>query len=111
MDCMKIRRRVDQRSVRRPGRMPDAGGSGGEKVLDGEIIRGELGNDLSAIEYQGTMADLRDLLEIRRDDHEGGAGPQGHVEEKINFRFSADINARRRILEDVKLAGKMQPAC
>ena len=38
-----------------------------------EIVAGELGDDAAAIEDQRAVADLGDLLEIGRDDEDGGA--------------------------------------
>ena len=70
----------------------------------------ELGHDPAAVEDQRAVADLRDLLEVGRDDDDRGAGGQRHVEQAVDLRLRADVDAGGRILEDVDLAGEMQPA-
>ena len=56
------------------------------------------------------MADLRDLLEIGRDDDDRRARLQRDVEQPVDFRLGADVDAGGRVLEDVDLRVEVQPA-
>ena len=88
----------------------DIGRGGGEQVFDRQIGRGELGDDAAAVEHQRAMADLGHLLEIGRDDQDRGAGLQRDVEQPVDLRLGADVDAGGRVLEDVELGRQMQPA-
>src|SRR5205085_12658931 len=59
----------------------DAGRGGGEEILDAQIIAREYRDDAPAIEHECSMADLRDLFEIRRHDENRGAAAQRDVEQ------------------------------
>src|SRR5579871_5805472 len=107
MDCMRA---FDGERGQGLLDLPDAGGGGGEQIFDGKVVRGELGHDAAAIEDEGPVANLGHFLEIRGYDDDGGTRLQGDIEETIDLGLRADIDAGRRVLEDVDLAGKMQPA-
>ena len=46
------------------------------------------------------MADALDLLEIRRDQENGEALAQRELQEMVDFRLGADVDADRRLLEN-----------
>ena len=56
------------------------------------------------------MADLRHLLEIRRDDDDRRPGLERDVEQTVDFGLGPDVDARGRVLEHVDLRVKVQPA-
>ena len=91
-------------------RVPDAGGGRGEQIFDRQVGGGEFGDDAAAVEHQRAVADLGDLLEIGRHDHDRGARLESHVEQPVDLGLGADIDAGGRILEDVDLRAEVQPA-
>src|ERR1700722_165708 len=107
MDCMSAPSEVggDDLCI-----VPDIGGGSREQIFDGEVRRGEFGDDLAAVEHQSPVTDLGPLLEIRRYDHDRSARLKSDIEQSIDLCFGADIDAGRRILEDIDLRRQMQPA-
>src|SRR5690348_1597579 len=88
MDCM--------RSLRAPlafllRRMRDAGRRRGQEIADRQAGGRELANDLTALEHQSAVTDLRHLFEIGRDQDYGGAFLQGDIEQPIDLRLGADV--------------------
>src|ERR1700733_3360005 len=110
MDCMSAPSEVGGDGGDDLCIVPDIGGGSREQIFDGEVRRGEFGDDLAAVEHQSAVTDLGHLLEIRRYDDDRSARLKSDIEQSIDLCFGADIDAGRRILEDIDLRRQMQPA-
>src|SRR4051812_17481297 len=84
-DCMDARRLVSESRSCARGGMADARRGGAEQILDRQVRSAELGHHAPAIEDDGAVADLGDLLEIGRYDDDGGAGAERYVEEAVDL--------------------------
>src|SRR5579859_3348743 len=106
MDCMSF---FGGQRGKGPLDLSDTGRSRGEQVFDGKIMRGEFGDDATAVEDERAVANLGHFLEVGGNDDDRGAGLQSDIEEAVDLGLRADIDASRRILKDIDLAGKVQP--
>src|SRR6516165_8307690 len=90
--------------------MSDVGGRFGEEIFDRQIGADEFGDDAAATEHQRAVTLLGDLLEIVRYDQNSRSRLEGNVEQPVDLRLGADVDARRRILEDVDPGREIEPA-
>ena len=90
--------------------MADIGRGGGEQILDRELVSAKLGDDPAPVEDDSAVANLGDLLEVGRHDHDRRAGLESDVEEAVDLGLGTDVDAGGRILEDIDLGGEVQPA-
>ena len=81
------------RCRRRPRRSPSAARWSSSSA-------GNFRDDAAAAEDQRAVADALDLLEIRRDQEDGQPRLQRLLEQMIDLRLGADIDADGRLLED-----------
>ena len=69
----------------------------------------KFGHDPAAVEDEGPVANLRDLLEISRDNQDRRAGLEGDVEQFVDLDPRPDVDAGGRVTEDVDLAADVEP--
>src|SRR4051812_23264563 len=97
MDCMACRfeRVCPRRHLAYFGR------GCGKQIRHREVGGAKLGDDSAAIEHERAVTYFGNFLEVGRDDDNGRACLQGHIEKPIDLRLGADIDAGSRILEDI----------
>jgi hypothetical protein len=88
----------------------DASRGGGQEAAHAELVAGELGHDGTAAEYQGTVADMGDFLEIRGDDEDGQTLGQCLVEQAVDLGLGTHVDAGRGLLQDQQVPRDAQPA-
>ena len=67
-------------------------------------------DDAPAAEHQRAVADALDLLEIGRDQEHRHALLQRQLQQVIDLRLGADVDADRRLLQDEQLDLRLHPA-
>ena len=78
--------------------------------LDRQISALQRADDAAVAEHQGAMADVRDLLEIGRDQDHGEAARDRIRQQAIDLGLGTDVDAGGRIFQGQDAAADPQPA-
>src|ERR1700683_4764306 len=80
------------------------------KACDRELAAFDLGHDTAATEHERAMADALHFFEIRRKQQNRKSRFQGLLQEGIDFRFGADVDADSWLLSHEEPHLRLHPA-